>query len=354
MSLFAKFAVVSLAVGVGGFASLSQIRGPVELPTIASLTTLLATGPSITGKGGPVDQSFTARRVRLDDLVAHVELVTVPQAGPVRVQASGKPETMKEFHLRMVGDELVVRLDSHEQEAWFPWNLFNLWSRDRKVQDLRVRVTAPTGTPYDIDGMVGQLNAGDLDAPLRLDGHALQARIGRVQNATVEIAGSGRIAIGAVKEAIKIEVAGSGNISAASAQSAEITIAGGGDVVLGPLVGGLSAEVTGSGDIKVARVNGPVEIEIAGSGGVVIDGGQATSFSVGIAGSGGVLFRGHAVNPRVEIIGSGDVAVGSYSGNLDREIVGSGNFKVLSQGQPSPAPGQPPAPPPPPAPPNKF
>lgn len=354
MSFLVKLTAASLVVGAGGLVSLTQVRGPAEVQALASLTAMFASGPAVTAKGGPVDQSFTVRRVRLDDLVAQVELVTVPQAGPVRVQASGTPETMKEFHLRVVGDELVVRLDSDEQEAWFPWNLFNLWSRDRKVQDLRVRVTAPTGTPYDIDGMVGHVNAGDLDAPLRLDGHALEARFGRVQSAKVGVAGSGRINIGAVKEVIEIEVAGSGNISAASAQSAEIEIAGGGNVSLGPLEGGVTAEVAGSGDIRVARVNGPVEIEIAGSGGILIEGGQATEFGVVIAGSGDVMFKGHAVNPRVEIAGSGDITVGSYSGNLDQSIAGSGDFKVLAQGQPVPPQPAPPAPPQAPAKPNKF
>lgn len=353
MSFLVKLGVVSVAVGVGSVATLSQVQGGMQVPALAGLTNLLATGPSVTGKSGPIDQSYTVRRVRLDDLVAQVELVTVPQPGPVRVQASGAPDTMKEFHVRSVGDEVLLRLDSDEEEAWFPWNLFNMWSRDRKAQDLRIRITAPVGTPYDIDGMIGQINAGDIDAPLRLEGHALQARFGRVQSAKVGIGGSGRIDIGVVKEALSIEIAGSGNFSAASAQSAEIEIAGGGNVSLGPLAGGLNAEVAGSGDIRAASVNGPVEVEIAGSGGILIESGNATSFSVEIAGSGDVIFKGHAVNPSVEIYGSGNVTVGSYSGGLNQNVAGSGEFKVLNQGAPQP-PAQPAPPAPPAAPAKRF
>lgn len=353
MSFIAKLGVASIAVGVGGLATLTQVQGAMGVPALAGLTNLLATGPAVTGKGGPIDQSYTVRRVRLDDLVAQVELVTVPQPGPVRVQASGKPDTMKELHVRTIGDELILRLDSDEEEAWFPWNLFNLMSRDRKAQDLRVRIVAPVGTPYDIDGMIGQINAGDIDAPLRIEGHAVQARFGRVQRANVGIAGSGRIELGAVKETLEIEVAGSGNFSAASAQSAEVEIAGGGDVVIGPLAGGLSADVAGSGDIRVAQVNGPIDIEIAGSGGVLVEGGNAPSFSVEIAGSGDVMFKGHAVNPHVEIAGSGNVTVGSYSGSLNQEVMGSGEFKVLNQGAQPPAQPAPPAQPTPPVPPKR-
>ena len=358
MSLIAKLAVGSVAVGVGSLAVLNQGQSYDRIPLVASLATLVSSAPAGAAKGGPVDQSFTVRRVRIDELVAQLDLVTVAQPGPVRVQASGKPDTMKEFHVRTVGDELVIRLDSDEEEAWFPWNLFNMWSRDRKVQDLQVRITAPVGTPYDIDGMIGVIKAGDLDAPLHVAGHAVQARFGRVQSAKVEIAGSGRIDVGAVKETIEIEVAGSGNISAASASSADVEIAGGGNVSLGPLAGGLNADVAGSGDIRVAQLNGPVDVEIAGSGSVLVNNGQATSFSVEIAGSGDVMFKGHVVNPKVEIMGSGDVTVGSYSGNLDQEIAGSGRFKSLNQAAP-PAPAGPPAPvpptpPAPPQPPKKF
>lgn len=344
MSFLAKLTVVSVAVGVGGLATLSQVQGAAGIPALGGITNLLATGPSGTAKGGPIDQSYPVRRVRIDSMVADVELITVAQPGPVRVQASGNPDTLKELHVRNVGDEVILRLDSDEEEAWFPWNLFNMWSRDRKAQDLRVRITAPAGTPYDIEDMIGSINAGDLDAPLRLEGHALKARFGRVQSARVGIAGSGRIDLGAVKEALSIEVAGSGNFSAASAQSAEVEIAGGGNVVIGPLAGGFNAEVAGSGDIRVAQVNGPVEVEIAGSGGVMIEGGNAPAFSVEIAGSGDVVFKGSAVNPRVEIYGSGNVTVGSYTGSVNQEIAGSGEFKVLNQSAP-----QPPAPPAPPA-----
>ena len=75
MSFLVKLAAVSVAVGVGGLASLSQIRGPAEAPALASLTAMFASGPAVTAKGGPVDQSFTVRRVRLDDLVAQENVV---------------------------------------------------------------------------------------------------------------------------------------------------------------------------------------------------------------------------------------------------------------------------------------
>lgn len=359
MSLIVKLSLVGIATGVGCFAALPQFADlradlTAEVPGLAGLATLVGAAGPATAQRGPIDKSFTVRRVRIDGMVAHVEIVTLPQPGTVRLQANGKPETMKELQVRAVGDELVLRLDSHEDEAWFPWNLFNRWSKDRNARDLSVRISAPAGTPFDIEDMIGVVNAGDIDAPLRLDGHAIQARFGRVQSARVSIAGSGRIGIGAVKETLDVEVAGSGNIQVASAAAAEVEIAGGGNVVVGPLAGGLSTEIAGSGDVRVASVNGPVEVEVAGSGSLLIEGGRADPFSVEIAGSGDVVFKGHAVNPRVEIVGSGDVRVNSMSGSKSEEIMGSGRFEVMNPNAPTPPPAAAPAQPAAPPPPNKF
>lgn len=355
MSLIVKLGLVGAAAGASVFAT-AQLKGisVVQLPGVADVASLVGlSAAAAPGAGGPVDRTFAVRRVHIDDVVAMIEIVPIPQ-GPVRIQANGKPDTLKELQIHAVGDEVFLRLDSDKDEAWFPWNLFNMWSRDRRAQDLRIRISSPLGTPYEIEDMIGSINAGDLDAPLRLEGHALQARFGRVQSAKIGVAGSGRIALGAIKETLDLEIAGSGSFEAPSAAAAQIEIAGGGNVKLGPLAGGINAEIAGAGDIRAAYVNGPVNLEIAGSGTIVIDGGRATSFSVDIAGSGDVLFKGHADNPRVSIAGSGDVKVGSYSGQVRQDIIGSGSFTALNQGQPLPAPTQPgpPAQPAPPSPPT--
>jgi hypothetical protein len=263
-------------------------------------------------------------------MVAHVELITVAQPGPVRLQATGKPDVLKELQVRAVGDELLLQLDMDEtEEAWFPWNLFNMWSEDRKVRDLNLRITAPVGTPYELEGMTGVVNAGDIDAPLRLVAHAVEARFGRTQRADISIKGSGDIQLGEVKEMLDLQ------------------ISGGGDVRVGQVAGSLSTDIKGAGDVRIAQVNGAVDLKIRGAGDILIDGGRAEPFSVDIAGAGDVTFKGHAVNPVIKIRGAGDVSVDSYSGQLRQEISGAGNFEVRQQPQ-APAQPTPPTPPPPP------
>lgn len=303
------------AVGIlaGGMVVVSQFPGsPVrgQIPALASVLPVSAAAPAA-APVRPIDQTYNVRRVHLTDLIAFVEIVTVPQPGPVRVQINGKPDFLKEIRLLAVGDEIIVRQEVKEDEAWFPWNMFNQWSQNRRAEDLRIRITAPVGTPLNVEDMIGDLTGGDLDAPVQIGGHALDAKLGRVQSAKIDIAGAGDIKIASIKETLGIDIAG-------------------------------------AAEIRVGQSNGPVAVDIAGSGEVVVDSGQASSFDVDIAGSGEVTFMGHVVNPNIEINGSGTVTVGSYSGNLRQDINGSGDFVVKNQGPQASMGPQPPAPPQPP------
>lgn len=353
MSMILKLSATTAIVGAGALVALQALQpngySPVQqnqlLAPLAGLMGVIGAGASTPAAAGQMDRTFAAKRVHLDKVVAQVELIVGPP-GPMRVQAWGKPETMQALQAKIVGEELYVRLDKHEEDAWFPWNLFNMWSAERKPADLKLRVTAPSGTPYEMEEISGSIVAGDLEAPVSLEAHKIEARFGRVQRANVSIAGSGRVVFGPIREQLDIEVAGSGRFEAPFASAAQVEIAGGGEVILGTIAQGLDIEVAGSGDVTAQSINGPLDIKIAGSGDVVVNGGTATTFSVEIAGSGDVMFKGHANDPDVAIAGSGTVTVGSYSGNLDQDVIGSGNFIVLSKGAPTPAP---PAPPPPPA-----
>ena len=144
MSIIVKLGLVGLAAGVGGLSDRSmqlQYGAPsqaaMKFPASRAWQAWSASAPPpLQAPAALSIEHLPVRRVHIDSFVAQVEIVTIPQ-GPVRVQASGNPDTLKEFHVRAVGDEVLIRLDSDEEEAWFPWNLFNMWSRDRKAQDLK-------------------------------------------------------------------------------------------------------------------------------------------------------------------------------------------------------------------------
>jgi hypothetical protein len=279
--LLAAYATSGLTISPFGFGSSS---GP--------LGGMVATQPEA-GPGSSVDQIFQAKRIRLDDLVAEVELVVAP-AEAVRVLAKGKPDAMKKLQIRQVGDELQIVQSRARGQGWqvLGWTVFGIQANEEEVSDLRLTITAPPGTPYEIEDMVGKINAGDLDAPVSMGATSASGKIGRVKSADIDITGSGDLEFGAVTDGLKLAIAGAGSL-------------------------------------KAAEVNGAVEVAIAGSGRVEVAAGTASSFDVDIAGTGDVAFKGHVVNPSVSIAGSGEVVLNTYSGELDQSIMGSGNVRII-------------------------
>lgn len=279
--LLAVYATSGLTISPFGFGSSS---GP--------LGGMVATQPEA-GPVSNVDQVFRAKRIRLDNLVAEVDLVVAP-AEAVRVTAKGEPDALKRLQIRLVGDELQVVQTRAKGQEWqvLGWTVFGIQTNEEEVSDLKLTITAPAGTPYEIDDMVGKINAGDLDAPLSIGTTSATGKIGRVKSADIEISGSGDLELAAVADGLKLAIAGAGSL-------------------------------------KAAEVNGAVEVAIAGSGSVEIAAGTASSFNVDIAGSGEVAFKGHVVNPSVSIAGSGEVVLNTYSGGLEQSIMGSGNVRIL-------------------------
>lgn len=279
--LLAVYATSGLTISPFGFGSSS---GP--------LGGMVATQPEA-GPVSNVDQVFRAKSIRLDNLVAEVDLVVAP-AEAVRVTAKGEPDALKRLQLRLVGDELQVVQTRAKGQEWqvLGWTVFGIQTNEEEVSDLKLTITAPAGTPYEIDDMVGKINAGDLDAPVSIGTTSASGKIGRVKSADIQISGSGDLELAAVADGLKLAIAGAGSL-------------------------------------KAAEVNGAVEVAIAGSGSVEVAAGTASSFNVDIAGSGDVAFKGHVVNPSVSIAGSGEVVLNTYSGGLEQSIMGSGNVRIL-------------------------
>jgi hypothetical protein len=158
-------------------------------------------------------------------------------------------------------------------------------------------------------------------------GDAVFGNIGKADNVHLGAAGCGDWTVDAVSGRLEADVAGSGDIHAASAHALNAHIAGSGDVTATE-VGDLSVASAGSGDVWVRRVNGEVRAHIAGSGDVGVGDGRATALSADIAGSGDVKFGGDADRVDAHIMGSGDVHVRSVRGEVHKAVMGSGEVIV--------------------------
>ncbi len=266
-----------------------------------------AHAPASSTEIGP--KSYEAEGLRVEDLVGTLE-VSVAEDGPIEVVLEGAEDKLDDLQVRVVGDTLLIR----REEPLSGWLVLELSRLRKEYPTVRIRV--PAGTPLEIDGMIGRVTAADLNAPLKIDGGSLDADIGDVAEAELNLSGSDDISLGRIAGRLAAEISGTGDLAAEAAGLAEIHVSGSGDVELGPVAEGLFYALSGSGDAKVAAVDGPVTVAITGSGDVHIHDGRAEPLEVEITGSGNFKLDGEAVDPDLTVIGTGTIALRSYTGRF--------------------------------------
>ncbi len=263
-------------------------------------------------------KSFSANALKVDDFVGTL-VVNVSNGGPIKVDVSGTRERVKQVEVHSTGNMVVIGgqyTDSvWDWHKWFNFSDFGKLKSDQLV----VKVSVPRGAEVRIDDLVGKATVGDTMGPFHLEASATQAKVGKVLTANVSLAGTGRIDIAAVNGPLDLDIAGSGKVNVGPTKGVKADIAGAGDTALGPIAGGLKVDIAGSGDISAARVNGPVKVDIAGSGSVNVADGLANPLRVDIMGSGNFTFGGTAVDPKVSSFGSGSVKIKAYKGKMSSD-----------------------------------
>lgn len=159
-------------------------------------------------------------------------------------------------------------------------------------------------------------------------GGAVRLHVAAAQSARIRLDGCGDADIERVEDEIELSVSGSQDVRLYEAGEATVTIAGSGDVVLGAVHDGLTVSVAGSGDVTAARVDGPTSIAVQGSGDVTIRDGRATTLSVVVAGGGDITHGGSAQSLDAVILGGGDVRVRHVDGEINRRVLGGGDVVV--------------------------
>ena len=130
----------------------------------------------------------------------------------------------------------------------------------------------------------------------------------------IGLAGSGMFAASnpiSTGNDLNVEIAGSGQVllAAAACHDTKLEIAGSGDIEIGVLTAdNAKAEIAGSGDINLGKVTcKALTAEIAGSGNVNCENIKADKAHADIAGSGDVNLKGSVQNITKNIAGSGKV-----------------------------------------------
>ena len=133
---------------------------------------------------------------------------------------------------------------------------------------------------------------------------------------SIEIAGSGVFAASNkinVANDLDVEIAGSGKVLLAdvTCKDSDMEIAGSGNIEVGNIAAkDVNAEIAGSGDINLATMLcNKLLIDIAGSGNVTCDNITAEDVHTEIAGSGNVNLKGTVKHHTKDIAGSGKVKI---------------------------------------------
>jgi hypothetical protein len=241
----------------------------------------------------------------------------------MEVQVSGSQERVNGVQISQDDGRLKIDASSYEEDTQSVWdwkNWFNFHSDwGHHASDLTIRVTVPRGSNVDVEDLVGEADIGDTMGELRFEAAASKAHIGKVAKAKISLGGSGRIDIASVSGPLDVDMGGSGKLVVGPTGSVKADIAGSGDAQFGPISGGLTLDIAGSGDVTAAHVNGPTHVDVAGSGTVRIADGIANPLHVDIMGAGSLYFGGVAIDPHIEAVGSGNVHIKAYRGKLSNE-----------------------------------
>jgi len=277
-------------------------------------------------------ETFTASGFNVDGFAGTVDLV-VEDRTDVEISAHGPAEQMERFRVTTPNGKVEIAY-AEEKFRWNDWSTWLGWwhSNNFELEDYPVvTVRLPAGMPVDVDGMTGSFTAGDLDSDLDFSGAgAVEVHIGRLHSADFSVAGAADVTLGDVSGFADVSISGAGDFDVASAEGASVSLHGAGHVRFGEIRGGLDISVAGMGEVQAASVDGPVDINLAGTGQVDIDDGRASSFDVSIAGAGDVNFGGTAVDPDISIAGAGDVYIERYEGRLSQS--GMGDVTIGSGG----------------------
>jgi len=85
----------------------------------------------------------------------------------------------------------------------------------------------------------------------------------------------------------------------------------------------MDVSIAGSGIVRTTRLDGPLTVRIAGSGGVAVKGGYADRLRATVDGSGGVYFGGAVKQPELRLFGSSEVRMKSVTGRVEKHGQGT-------------------------------
>lgn len=150
-------------------------------------------------------------------------------------------------------------------------------------------------------------------------------------------AGSGRVKVDTItaSKSVELELSGSGKVMVQNIRSSELDLelAGSGEMRLGGIVSeSADLEIAGSGQIEItdaSEVN-TVDLELAGSARALVKPLQANTVDISMAGSGEAEVTA-LQSLDISVAGSGDVRYWGEPTSIDKSVMGSASIRQMGQ-----------------------
>ena len=199
---------------------------------------------------------------------------------------------------------------------------------DPHIGRAEIRLVMPADSDLTVAGLAGDLSiAGRSDAKLSvqlLRGDVSAERVGAL---SVDILESGSVSVERVDGPLNLNVQGSGELSVERAEMAKLNVQGNATVSLGRVEKELALSIPGHAQVDIGRADGSLRVDFPGAGRISIGDGEA-ELEARITGAGTLEFNGTAVNPMVVATGAGNVHISRHKGKANVRNTGAGNTYV--------------------------
>lgn len=308
----------------------------------------------------------------IEDFVGTITLSTAANS-PLEIKSVENDEDLTQ---EVDGDRLIINGGIKKPDGDKCKGYYGSWSwNERKTENFggyedledypKLTITAPSDTvlvirnsiPFiesgDLGGAdleiqaCGKVNMGDISGDIRVElSGSGDVTAGDVENADLDLRGSGDVSIEDAK-IVTASLSGSGDIVTGDMSRAELSLRGSGDIEFedvsgavnatltgsgdingGDIGGGVEATLRGSGDIELGDVTGPTQLESRGSGDIVVDGGQTEMLYIESSGSSTISYGGTADNAELTASGSSDIYVERVKGVADMRESGSSDIEI--------------------------
>lgn len=229
-----------------------------------------------------IEKSFAAEKIALRNLSAELH-IDADNGTTVRVTASGEKRVLDALQWKMSGAHLEISqppMQASHNAVHVERNMVITRDGGRsttiiggtssanasKSMSLALHVAVPRDVPVTVSSFAGNLDIGTLSAPVSVELLSGTLSAGRLGPARLSIVGGGEIAVARIDGSLDLEIAGSGDITVQDGDMPFLSLetSGASTVFVGGRVGAARLSLNGVSTVTVAHVDREPEVDANG------------------------------------------------------------------------------------------